>query len=52
MAQGWLEISKDFKVGLEDKNMLGSHKQAQEYLRKAKETYESIMQLTMGLYGK
>ncbi|KAN0116029.1 hypothetical protein V8E52_006335 [Russula decolorans] len=50
MAQGWLEISKGFKAGLEDKNVLGSYKQAQEYLGKAKETYEAIMQLTMGLY--
>jgi len=37
------ESSKDFKAGLEDKNVLGSYKQTQEYLRKAKETYEAIM---------
>jgi hypothetical protein len=35
--------SKGFKAGLEDKNVLGSYKQAQEYLGKAKETYEAIM---------
>jgi hypothetical protein len=37
------ESSKGFKAGLEDKNVLGSYKQAQEYLRKAKDTYEAIM---------
>ena len=37
------ESSKGFKAGLEDKHVLGSHKQAQEYLRKANETYEAIM---------
>jgi hypothetical protein len=37
------ESSDDFKAGLEDKNVLGRYKQAQEYLRKAKETYEAIM---------
>ena len=37
------QSSKAFKAGLEDKNVLGSYKQAQEYHRKAKETYEAIM---------
>jgi hypothetical protein len=37
------ESSKGFKAGLEDKNVLGSYKKAQEYLRKTKETYEAIM---------
>jgi hypothetical protein len=37
------ESSKAFKAGLDDKNVIGSYKQAQEYLRKAKETYEAIM---------
>jgi hypothetical protein len=39
------ESSKDFKASLpvEDKNVPGSCKKAQEYLRKAKETYEAIM---------
>lgn len=37
------ESSKEFKAGLEDKNVIGSYKQAQEYFRKANETYEAIM---------
>ncbi|KAI0274572.1 hypothetical protein BGY98DRAFT_1178343 [Russula aff. rugulosa BPL654] len=39
MAQG----SKEVKAGLENKDVLGRYKQAQEYLRKAKETYQAIM---------
>jgi len=37
------EISKGFKAGLENKDLFGRYKQAQEYLRKAKETYQAIL---------
>ena len=35
--------SRDYKAGLDDKDVLRGYKQAQEYLRKAKETYQAIM---------
>ncbi len=37
------ESSKGFKAGLENKDLFGRYKQAQEYLRKAKKTYQAIL---------
>jgi phosphate-selective porin len=39
----FFESSKDFRAGLEDKDMLGRYQQAEEYLKKAKETHKEIM---------
>jgi uncharacterized membrane protein YbaN (DUF454 family) len=35
--------SKDFRAGLEDKDVYGRYQQAEEYLKKAKETHNAIM---------
>jgi len=49
MAQGLLEITRDYRDGLENKSVLARYQQTQEYLEKAKETHGRIEQLTLGL---
>jgi len=49
MAQGLLEIARDYRDGLEDKSVFARYQQAQEYLEKVKETHNRIEQLTLGL---
>jgi hypothetical protein len=39
----FFESSKDFRDGLEGKNRFSRYQQAQEYLKKAKETHQRIM---------
>jgi hypothetical protein len=39
----FLKRSKDYRAGLEDKDMIGRYQQAQEYLKKAKETHKAIV---------
>jgi len=36
------ESAKDYRVGLEDRNMFGRHQHAQIYLDKAQETHGKI----------
>jgi hypothetical protein len=38
----FFESAKDFRAGLENKHMLSRYQQAQEYLKKAKDTYQKI----------
>ena len=35
--------AKDFRAGLENKDMFSRYQQAQEYLKKAKETHQAIV---------
>jgi len=39
----FFESAKDFRAGLENENMFSRYQRAQEYLKKAKETYQAIM---------
>jgi len=50
MAHGLLTIAKDYRVGLEERSVVGRHQQAQVYLDKARETHGKIKQLISGLY--
>jgi hypothetical protein len=42
-AFSFFESSNDYRAGLEDKDMYGRYQQAEEYLKKAKETHKAIM---------
>ncbi len=37
------ESANDFRAGLEEKDMFSRHHQAQEYVKKAKETHRTIV---------
>lgn len=39
----FFESAKDFRAGLENKDMFSRYQQAQEYLKKAKETHQAIV---------
>jgi hypothetical protein len=39
----FFESAKDFRAGLENKDMFSRHQQAQEYLKKAKEAHQAIV---------
>jgi hypothetical protein len=39
----FFESAKDFRAGLENKDMFSRHQRAQEYLKKAKETHQEIV---------
>jgi hypothetical protein len=39
----FFESAKDFRAGLENKDMFSRHQGAQEYLKKAKETHQAIV---------
>jgi hypothetical protein len=39
----FFESAKDFRAGLENKDMFSRYQQAQEYLKKAKETHQKIV---------
>jgi len=41
-AQGLVEVTRDFRVGLETKNVFSRYRQTQLYLDKAQETYKLI----------
>ena len=43
IAFSFFESAKDFRAGLEDKNLFTRYQQAQEYLKKAKETHQAIV---------
>jgi len=50
VAQGLLTITRDFRVGLEDRWLFGRYQQAQAYLDKVQETRKRIEQLISGQY--
>jgi hypothetical protein len=39
----FFESAEDFRAGLEDKDMFSRYQQAQEYLKKSKETHQAIV---------
>jgi len=50
MGRGLVEITRDFRVGLEAKCLIRRRQQVQAYLDKAQETHNRVQQLTSGLY--
>jgi len=50
VAQGLLTITRDFRVGLEDRWLFCRYQQAQAYLDKVQETRKRIEQLISGQY--
>lgn len=48
----FFESARDFRAGLENKDMFSRHQGAQEYLKKAKETHrEIVVRSTVWLYA-